>query len=378
MSSAHHKLWLLHVAIAGLLAAITKPDAPRYSTRVLQTAIIAPAKPHRLDIERLLFPTLTVKSATVNQPAPVTLLSLADTSPTAPNSQPARNEVAFQKSCADILFSNTNLVAWCIVPFDAAKRDAEQRAAMLEKLGFTQFAYDYRAEHIPAFDAEVEALQRHHVRLMAWWFPTTLNDEGRNILSVLDRHHLRGVQLWVMGGGEPTATATEQQQRVTSEAARIRPIALAATKHGSQVALYNHGGWFGEPENQLAIIDALSTEGITNVGIVYNLHHGHSHLDRFASLLQKMKPHLLALNLNGMVRDGDKNGNLIMPLGQGELDVQLLRTICESGWRGPMGLLNHTDKDAEARLLDNLDGLRWIKGQLKGESVPRPKPRSWP
>ena len=56
------------------------------------------------------------------------------------------------------LFARTNLVAWCIVPFDGKKRGPEQRAEMLERLGFRLFAYDYRAEHIPTFDAEMEAL----------------------------------------------------------------------------------------------------------------------------------------------------------------------------------------------------------------------------
>ena len=55
-------------------------------------------------------------------------------------------------------------------------------------------------------DAEVEALQRHHVQLFAWWFPTTLNDEAKQILAVLERHHLRNIQLWVMGGGGPTTS----------------------------------------------------------------------------------------------------------------------------------------------------------------------------
>ncbi len=67
-------------------------------------------------------------------------------------------------------FARTNLVAWCIVPFDARKRGPEERAAMLEKLGLKLFAYDYRAEHVPTFDAEMEALDRHHVRLLACGF----------------------------------------------------------------------------------------------------------------------------------------------------------------------------------------------------------------
>src|SRR5437868_5191377 len=69
------------------------------------------------------------------------------------------------------LFAPTNLVAWCIVPFDAKKRGPEERAEMLERLGFKHFAYDYRAEHIPTFDAEIASLKRHKIELFAWWFP---------------------------------------------------------------------------------------------------------------------------------------------------------------------------------------------------------------
>jgi quinoprotein glucose dehydrogenase len=261
------------------------------------------------------------------------------------------------------LFGRSNLVAWCIVPFDGHKRGPEERAAMLEKLGFKSFAYDYRIEHVPTFDAEIDALQRHHIRLLAWWFPTQMNDEARLILEVLKRHELRGVQLWVMGGGEAVHGEGEQKARVEAEAARIRPIAVEAAKLGSTVGLYNHGGWFGEPENQLVILDRLRSQGITNLGIVYNLHHGHAHLDRFPELLARMKPYLLAVNLNGMGREREKRQ--ILPLGQGEFDARLLQEIWDSGWRGPVGILNHTDEDAETRLRENLEGLERLKGQLK-------------
>jgi len=262
------------------------------------------------------------------------------------------------------LFARTNLVAWCIVPFDAKQRGPEERAAMLEKLGFKLFAYDYRVEHIPTFDAEMEALKRHHVRLLAWWFPGALNDEAKLILSALKRHGMRDVQLWVTGGGEPTKNSEEQRVRAAAEARRLKPIADAAARSDCTVALYNHGAWFGEPENQLEIIASLREHSVTNVGIVYNLHHGHTHLDRFAELLQKMKPHLLALNLNGMVRDGEKLGKKILPIGEGDLDLKLLRIISESGWRGPIGILNHTDEDAEARLQENLRGLERLVAQV--------------
>jgi outer membrane protein assembly factor BamB/sugar phosphate isomerase/epimerase len=261
------------------------------------------------------------------------------------------------------LFGRSNLVAWCIVPFDGQKRGPEDRAAMLGKLGFKSFAYDYRAEHIPTFDAEMDALQRHHIRLLAWWFPMQMNDEARLILEVLKRHELRGVQLWVMGGGEAIRSEAEQEARVEAEAARIRPIADEAAKLGSTIGLYNHGGWFGEPENQLAILERLRSQGVTNIGIVYNLHHGHTHVNRFPKLLARMKPYLLAVNLNGMGREGEKKQ--ILPLGQGEFDARLLQEIWDSGWRGPVGILNHTDEDAEKRLRENLEGLERLKGELK-------------
>jgi quinoprotein glucose dehydrogenase len=275
------------------------------------------------------------------------------------------------------LYDRTNLVAWCIVPFDAKKRGPEERAAMLERLGLRQLAYDYRAEHIPTFDDELRALKRHGVRLVAWWFPTELNDEARLILDVLKRHDVHA-QLWVTGGGGPTKNPEEQMARVNAEVQRLRPLALAAKEANCTVALYNHGGWFGEPENQVQIIEALRREAVTNVGIVYNLHHGHDHLDRFPALLQLMKPYLVALNLNGMDNGGDQNGRKIVPLGCGDEDLRLLREIASSGWLGPIGILNHTDEDAEGRLLDNLDGLEWLVKQLRGEPAgKKPKLRTW-
>lgn len=254
------------------------------------------------------------------------------------------------------LFAKTNLVAWCIVPFDAKKRGPEERAAMLDQLGIKRLAYDYRAEHIPTFDAEIAALKKHGIELTAWWFPTSMNDEARLIIEVCRRHQV-SPQLWVTGGGAPTKSEEEQAARVEAEAKRIAEIAVAAKTIGSTVGLYNHGGWFGEPENQIAIIERLKRDGLTNVGIVYNQHHGHDHLDRFAELLATMKPYLLVVNLNGMRSGGDKSGKKILPLGAGDLDAKLLTIIRDSGWSGPVGILNHTDEDAEARLKLNLDGL---------------------
>jgi sugar phosphate isomerase/epimerase len=272
------------------------------------------------------------------------------------------------------IFARHNLVAWCIVPFDAKKRTPEQRAEMLDRIGIHRFAYDWRDEHLPTFEAELAELQKHHIELTAVWFPASLDRNARLILDTLKKHGLTP-QLWVMAQVEPKGS---NDDAIATAADLIRPVAREAGAIGCKVALYNHGGWFGEPENEIAIIERLRRDGISNVGMVYNLHHGHEHLARFPELLGKMKPYLMALNLNGMNEGGDKAGEKILPLGRGALDVQLLKTIRDSGWTGPVGILNHTDEDAEGRLLDNLDGLNWLLPQLDGKPAgPAPALRTY-
>ena len=290
-------------------------------------------------------------------------------------SQPTNDQIAQR---AKQLFARDNLVAWCIVPFDSKKRSPEDRAAMLARLGFKHFAYDWRAEHIPSFDAEMDALEQKGIKLDAFWVaPGELNRESQIILDLLKRH-AKKTDLWVLlDFGPDRVTGPEQEKRVAAAAEKLRPLAQEAGKIGCSLALYNHGGWFGEPENQIAIIERLKSQGVTNVGIVYNLHHGHDHLDRFAPLLKKIMPYLRTLCLNGMETAGDRHGRKILPLGQGDLDLELLRAICASGYTGPIGILGHTQDDAEERLRDNLDGLDWLVPQLEGKAPgPRPKPRT--
>ena len=268
-------------------------------------------------------------------------------------------------------FRRDNLVAWCIVPFDKKNRTPAERAEMMRTLGFTRFAYDWRAQHLPTFDAEVGELKKRNIALTAVWFPANLGPEAKQLLAVIEKHKLTP-QLWVTMGNPP---GTDQAAKVAAAAKIIRPIADEAGRLGCTVALYNHGGWFGEPTNQLAVIDAL---GMKNVGIVYNQHHGHDHLGDFPKLLAAMKPHLMCLNLNGMVKGGDKVGKKILPLGQGDLDEGLLKAVRDSGYAGPVGIIGHTDDDAGDRLADNLDGLEWLRKKLDGKD-PGPKPtcRTW-
>lgn len=267
---------------------------------------------------------------------------------------------------AEGLLTPTNLVAWCIVPFDSKKRGPEERAEMLERLGFTHFAYDWRAEHIPTFDAEVEALQKRHIALTAWWFPAALNEDAKAILACLERHKL-SPQLWVSMFPGPETDPAKLERAIGEAVTTLGPICDAAQKIGSTVALYNHNGWFGEPANLVTLVQRLRAAGHANVGIVYNLHHAHDHIADFPQVLKLMQPYLVAFNLNGMVRNGDKQGKMVLPIGTGDEEVAMIRTLRASGWSGPVGVLGHTEEDAEVKLGKDLAGLRKVVAQLAAE-----------
>ena len=269
----------------------------------------------------------------------------------------------------DELFARENLVAWCIVPFDAKKRGPKERAEMLHRLGISKLAYDWRGEHVPTFEEEILQTKKYGIEFMAFW------DMHNDFINLVRKYGIKP-QFWVIVGS-PQGGSNEE--KVSKAAESLMPAVNQTRELECKLALYNHGGWGGEPDNLVAVVEWLrDNKGADHVGIVYNLHHGHGHLADFPEALAKMKPYLFCLNLNGMVKDGESRDMKILPLGQGDLDLQLLKTILASGYRGPIGILNHTGEDAEARLQDNLDGLDWLVQQLDGQPAnPKPTPRTW-
>ena len=259
------------------------------------------------------------------------------------------------------IFSKDNLVAWCIVPFDARERGPEERAAMLRSLGITKLAYDWREKHIPTFDAELDALNKHGIRLQAFWIASGLEPADskplQTILDFLKRRQVK-TELWYLLNPGPQFSALSQEEKLDKASAAVRYVASEADKVGSKVGIYNHGGWFGEPENQLAIVRSLK---MRNVGIVYNFHHGHEQMDRFPRFFPQLVPHLYAVNLNGMKVGGAK----ILPIGQGDRELEMVKVIRSSRYRGPIGILNHIEtQDAEVGLRSNIEGLKSLLTQM--------------
>lgn len=257
------------------------------------------------------------------------------------------------------VFAMKNITAWCIVPFDAKQRNPQERTEMLQRLGIKNLAYDWRDVNIPEFDEEVTQLKKHGITMTAFWwaggFP--LNEEE---LRASERMNMQinffmrnslNLDVWVTLTDQGLENLSDDE-KYTELARRIDLLAKDLKKINCRLGLYNHGGWGGQPRNMVETVKKVKSE---NVGIVYNFHHAHEHLDQMPDALTIMAPYLYCLNLNGMILEGPK----ILPLGDGKEDAKILRMIKESGYNGPIGIIGHiSDEDVEIVLKRNLAGLK--------------------
>ncbi|WP_437190694.1 hypothetical protein [Planctomicrobium sp. SH527] len=245
-----------------------------------------------------------------------------------------------------------NLVAWCIVPFDAKKRSPQQRAEMLRELGIRSCAYDWRAEHVPTFEEEIRQYKANGIEMFAFW------GEHPHAFELFEKYNLHP-QIWQM---PPNPAGETDEAKIAAAVEALTPLAKKTQAMKCPLGLYNHGNWGGEPKNLVAVCEALRKQGFNHVGIVYNFHHGHSHITDWQESFTLMKPYLLCLNINGMNASGTPK---ILYVGQGEHETNMLRVVIESNYSGRIGILNHhVDIDAREALTHNMLGTKSIKTQL--------------
>jgi hypothetical protein len=286
---------------------------------------------------------------------------------------------------SDIL-ARENIAAWCIVPYDSRRRTPRERAAMLAELGIGALVWDWRDEHLPSFEEELDALAEKGIDLLGMWGPAV--GDTAAVAGLVTAAAKRGLapQLWTcIEYGPPWEgpPPPNHAERVARAAATIEPLARLAVDHGMTVGLYNHMGWFGEPEHQVDIADALAERGLEIVGLVYQQHHGHAHLDRWEELWPAIAPRVIAVGLNGMVPPSvdpraATSAPKIHPYGRGPRDVGLAQVVVDSHWQGPVTILGHTMDDVELRILDNLEGLDWVRSRLAGGGPEEPPPARIP
>jgi hypothetical protein len=159
-------------------------------------------------------------------------------------------------------------------------------------------------------------------------------------------------------------TPRDKALRLERETRRIASLAKLASRYGLEVGLYNHNGWFGVMENQLAMIEKLERQGIENVRIVYTFWHArdsvHDEVKDFARVWAKIEPHVTAIAIGGIRGEMES----LYP-SEGEDELAMMRVVQKSGWRGPVGALClNFGEPPDDVLRDVLRGADWMAAEL--------------
>lgn len=253
------------------------------------------------------------------------------------------------------------LYPWCIVAYDSLERTPSERIMMLKEMGFSNYAYDWRDKHLDNMATELQLATKNDIEVISVWLWLNakrdslgkLSPSNERIFDVLKELQLK-TTLWVSFSNN-FFEGQSQEQSMNSAIEMLKFVNKKGEAIGCNIALYNHKGWFGDPDNQVEIIKALPEY---NISMVYNFHHAHDYLDEFPQIVKKIKPYLSAVNLNGMQKDGQK----ILPIGEGEYEKEMFQLLKQEGFKGPWGLLGHVENDDVKKVLErNLKGYRSLK-----------------
>ncbi|RMB64149.1 AP endonuclease [Dokdonia sinensis] len=261
------------------------------------------------------------------------------------------------KNVSKYPFAQENLIPWSIVAFDSLKRRPAERVAMVKKLGFDRYAFGGRQEHIDKMEEEIGIARSENVEISAVWLYLNhkkdsvgkLKPMSEQVFQTLEKTGLQ-TQIWV-GFHPEYFDGLDDDKAFTKALSMLSYLAQRAERIGCTINMYNHGGWYGDPKNQLEIINRLPQY---NIGVVYNFHHAHEELDAYDENIAMLLPYLKCVNLNGMKAGGPK----ILTIGQGELEKQMIQRLLDLGYDGPWGILGHVKGgDPEVLLDKNMRGL---------------------
>lgn len=292
---------------------------------------------------------------------------------------PLRAEMPESEPCfvpqtvADLL-APENLTAWLVMFTDPTRRTVEERAEMVARHGFRKVGFEAFPKYVPLLEEQMEAYAQHGIETTCVYMvvetQTPSNEPHvKHIFDVLER---RGEtpEIWAMFSRN-SFRDVPQQERMEKLIEAFSDLARRAEKSGCKLAIYNYGSWFGEVDVQLGVIEGIRKETGIDVGTVLNFHRGHHLMDEFPEALERMMPHLVAVNINGMNRKDagyTGGGAKILPVGQGDYEQTMLRQLFDAGYRGPIGIIDHrSGVDADTALSENLQGVARLRKELASD-----------
>lgn len=258
-------------------------------------------------------------------------------------------------------FQVAELTPWCIVNFDSLERSPKDRIAMLKEMGFKKYGYNWDDEHLNQMKEEFVLADENNIEIVSvfLWLNAKRDSIGKlspsnermlHILSDIDYKPT----IWLSFSNNYFKDLN-QEQSMSLALEFIKFIKSKADQIGCKIALYNHHGWFGNPHNQVEIIELLPQDSLS---MVYNYHHAHDYLDEFPEIVKKIKPYLSYVNINGMIKDGPK----ILTIGDGDFEHVMIKLLLEEGFNGPWGILGHIESEDVQKVLErNINGLNSLK-----------------
>jgi len=264
----------------------------------------------------------------------------------------------------DRVFEIDELSAWCIIGFDSLDRTPEQRIDLLKELGLQKYGYNRGKGDYKQMKHEFKLAAENDIDITSVF--VWLNAKRDSIGKLSESNELLLTQLkevsqkpdiWVSFSNNYFENIDDEQSLKVA-ADMITYLKSRADEVGCRLALYNHTGWFGKPQNQIDIINTVGQEGIS---IVYNLHHAHDDVDDFVASAKLIKPYLSYVNLNGVKKGGPK----IMDIGKGDHEYDMIRSLLAEGYDGPWGILGHIKtEDVKVVLERNLAGINALNEKL--------------
>lgn len=250
---------------------------------------------------------------------------------------------------------------WCIVNFDSLERSPFERVEMIKTIGFTKYGYDWELQHLNDMKAEFEIAKENNIEIVSifLWLNAKRDSVGKlspsneRMLSILRDVEFKPT-IWLSFSNNYFENLN-QEQSLTLAIEFIKFIKLKAEEIGCEIALYNHHGWFGNPYNQVEIIERLPADSLK---MVYNFHHAHNYLDEFSNIAKTIKPYLSFVNINGMRKEGPQ----ILTIGEGDYENMMIKILLDEGFDGPWGILGHIKSEDVQKVLErNMKGLKLLR-----------------
>lgn len=260
------------------------------------------------------------------------------------------------------------LSPWCILGFDSLDRTANQRITMLKEMGFKKYGFNKGKGHLDEMKNEFKLAKENDIEITSIFLWLNAERDSIGKLSSSNQKLLNNLEdieqkptIWLSFSNN-FFKELDQKESLDLSIKMIKFIKLKADDLGCKLALYNHHGWFGNPHNQIKILEELRTDSIT---IVYNFHHAHEYVDQFPEIARKIKPYLSYVNLNGIKKEGPQ----ILTIGHGDYEYDMIKILNDEGYNGPWGILGHIKtKDVQKVLEQNIEGLKLLNSKFNAEN----------